>query len=65
VIRADYDNGTLLFSTRNLARLGPEDFLVPAAEATKDTLDDLGRMLLGQRSNFSKFRTFIASPAKV
>jgi len=64
VIRADHDKGTLLFSTRNLARLGPEDFRVPSGEVTKEVLDDLGRMLLGQRSNFTRFRTFLSEPPK-
>jgi hypothetical protein len=65
VIRADYDKGALLFSTRNLARLGPEDFRVPAGEATKEVLDDLGRMLLGQRSNFTRYRSYQTEPPPV
>jgi hypothetical protein len=57
VVQADHDNCALVIATRNLARLGPEDFTLPAREATKEGFDDLGRLLLGQRSNFAKYRT--------
>lgn len=62
VVQASHDNGTLVIATRNLARLGPEDFTLPAGEASKEVFDDLGRLLLGQRSNFSKFRTVQGKP---
>lgn len=57
VVQANHDNGTLVIATRNLSRLGPEDFILPAGEASKEVFDDLGRLLLGHRSNFSKFRS--------
>src|SRR5579871_911084 len=64
VVQAEYDQSALLFSTRNLSRLGPEDFRVPAADAGKEVFDELGRMLLGQRTNFQKFRTFASQSQK-
>jgi hypothetical protein len=60
-IRADHEQSALVFSTRNLMRLGPEDFKVPARDAGKEVFDELGRMLLGQRSNFTKYRTSLAA----
>lgn len=55
VIRADYDAGRLVFATKNLARLGPEEFIVPAAEIDEGCMENFAKMLLGHPSQFKNY----------
>lgn len=63
-VQASHEAGCVVFSTRNLVRLGPEDFKVPAGDAKKEVFDEVGRMLLGQRSNFARYRVFLTPGQK-
>jgi len=63
-VHADHENSAVVFSTRNLIRLGPEEFRVGVDQCGKETLDDLGRLILGQRSGFARYRTLLVSSQK-
>ena len=50
---------TLDILTRNVMRLGADDFQIPAAEVTEAVLEELGRALLGERSTIGRYRTVL------
>jgi hypothetical protein len=56
-VKADHDRGQLLFDAKNLFGLGLEQLVVPAPAVDNELLEDLARTLIGQPSNFRKFRT--------
>jgi hypothetical protein len=60
VIKADHDQGRLLVLAKNLFGLGVEQFVVPAPEVDEAMLDDFAKALIGQQSNFQKFRIVTA-----
>lgn len=57
VIKADHDQGNLLFQTTHLFGLGVEHLSVPAPEISDDMLEDFARALIGQQSEIRKFRS--------
>ncbi len=59
-LRADSEGGRLVFNAKNLMRLGTDDFAVSAAEANEALLEDFATTLLGQPSNFRKYRAAVA-----
>lgn len=56
VIKADHDQGRLLVLAKNLFGLGVEQLVVAAAEVDEAMLDDFAKALIGQQSDFQKFR---------
>lgn len=58
-IRADYDERRILVSGRNLLRLGRDDFLIPADALSDASLDDFAKILIGQPSEFRRYRTVL------
>jgi hypothetical protein len=57
LIKADPDQGRLLMQTKNLLGLGIDAFSVPAPEVNDAWLEELAKTLIGQPSNFKRFRT--------
>ncbi len=55
-LKADLEGRRLLFYGKNALRLGIDDFAVPADELTEEVLEELAKMLIGQRSNFQRYR---------
>jgi len=55
-LKADLEGRRLLFYGKNPLRLGIDDFVVPADELSEDVLEELAKMLIGQRSNFTRYR---------
>jgi hypothetical protein len=56
-LKADIEGRRLLFDAKNALQLGIDEFVVPADELSDDVLEELAKMLIGQRSNFIKYRT--------
>lgn len=56
-IKADYEQRRLLMQTSNLLRAGNDHFEVPAQDISETTLENLARMLMGENSEFRKFRS--------
>jgi hypothetical protein len=56
-LKADIEGRRLLFYGKNALQLGIDDFLVPADELTDEALEEVAKMLIGQRNNFIKYRT--------
>jgi len=56
VIKADHDQGQLLFQTTHLFGLGSEHLAVPAPEISDELLEDFAKALIGQPSEIRKFR---------
>jgi len=54
-LKADIEGRRLLFYGKNALRLGIDDFAVPADDLTEGVLEELAKMLIGQRSNFQRF----------
>lgn len=55
-LRADHEGRRLLFFGKNALRLGTDDFAVPADDLTEGVLEELAKMLIGQKSDFERFR---------
>jgi len=55
-LKADLEGRRLLFYGKNPLRLGIDDFVVPADELSEDVLEELAKMLIGQRSTFPRYR---------
>jgi hypothetical protein len=56
VVKADSERGRLVFSAGNLNHLGEDTFDVPAEDIGEPVLEALARMLLGEPSEFRKYR---------
>jgi hypothetical protein len=56
-LTADIEGRRLVFNGKNALELGLDDFVVPADELSDAVLEELAKMLIGQRSNFIKYRT--------
>ncbi len=56
-LRADIEGRRLLFYGKNALQLGIDDFVVPADELSDEVLEELAKLLIGQRNNFIKYRT--------
>ena len=52
LIKADYAAGNLLLRTRNIDRFGMMEFRLLPDELTHETLDELTKLLLGDKSRF-------------
>jgi hypothetical protein len=55
-LKVDHEGRRLLFYGKNALRLGSDDFAVPADELSDEILEELAKMLIGQRSNFTRYR---------
>lgn len=55
-LKADIEGRRLLFYGKNALQLGIDDFAVPADELSDEVLEELAKMLIGQRNNFIKYR---------
>ena len=55
-LKADIEGRRLLFYGKNALRLATDDFVVPADELSDEMLEELAKVLLGQRSNFMRYR---------
>jgi hypothetical protein len=58
-IKADHRQMRLQVTAKNLLRLGPDDFIVPAQDVDEPWLEDFAMTLLGQQGNFRKYRTVV------
>lgn len=58
-VTVNYEDATLDVATRNLMRLGQDDFRFPAASVTETLVEELARATLGQRSTLARYRTVL------
>jgi hypothetical protein len=54
--KADHEGRRLLFYGKNALRLGNDDFAVPADSLTEGVLEELAKLLIGQKSDFPRYR---------
>src|SRR5574341_81899 len=59
-LKADHEGSKLLFFGKNALKLGTDDFAVPADDLTEAHLEDLAKLLIGQRSEFHRYHTKLA-----
>ena len=52
IIKADYVAGNLLLRTRNIDRFGMMEFRLQANDLNQETLDELTKLFLGEKSRF-------------
>lgn len=52
LIKADYETGDLILRTRNIDRFGMMEFRLQAEQLDQNTLDELTKLFLGEKSNF-------------
>lgn len=52
IIRADYEAGNLLLRTRNIERFGMMEFRLQPGDLNPETLDELTKLFLGEKSRF-------------
>lgn len=52
LIKADYAAGHLILRTRNIDRFGMMEFKLQAGELNQETLDELTKLFLGEKSRF-------------
>ena len=55
-LRADYVRRCALLRCRNVAMLGLASYVIPAAELTDITMEELGKAILGMPSTLANFR---------
>lgn len=55
-LKADIEGRRLLFYGKNALQLGIDDFAVPADELTDEVLEELAKVLIGRRSQFTRYR---------
>jgi hypothetical protein len=58
-LRADNTRGRVVVVTKNLLRTGGDDFAFPAADCSEKLLEDLALTLIGQPSDFRRYRTVL------
>ena len=58
-VKADIEGRRLLFYGKNVLRLGTDDFSVPADELSEAVLEELAKMLIGQKSDFLRYRAVL------
>jgi hypothetical protein len=56
-LKADIEGRRLLFYGKNALQLGIDDFALPADDVNDAVLEELAKMLIGQRNDFIKYRT--------
>ena len=59
-LKADHEGRRLLFYGKNALKLGTDDFAVPADDLTEAHLEELAKVLIGQRSEFHRYHTKLA-----
>lgn len=52
VLKADYETGTLILRTRNIDRFGMMEFKLQPEDIHQETLDELTKLFLGEKSRF-------------
>ena len=62
VVKADHEQGRLLFQATHIFGLGVEQFVVPAADISEEMLEDFAKALIGQQSQIRKYRVVGAQP---
>jgi hypothetical protein len=62
-LRANHEQGTIDVIARNLLRLGPDDFRIPANDVREDVLEEVAQALLGRKSALAPYRTVIGPVA--
>ena len=62
VVKADHEQGRLLFQATHIFGLGVEQFVVPAADISEEMLEDFAKALIGQPSQIRKYRVVGAQP---
>jgi hypothetical protein len=58
-LRADNARGRVTGVTKNLLRTGGDDFAFPADDCSEKLLEDLALTLIGQPSDFRRYRTVL------
>jgi len=58
-VRADHEGRRLLFLGKNALRLGIDDFAVPADDLSETVLEELAKVLIGQKSDFHRYRAVL------
>ena len=58
-VRADHEGRRLLFLGKNALRLGIDDFAVPADDLSEAVLEELAKVLIGQKSDFHRYRAVL------
>ena len=58
-VKADHEGRRLLFLGKNALRLGIDDFAVPADDLSETVLEELAKMLIGQKSDFHRYRAVL------
>lgn len=58
-LRADYSRGRVTAVTKNLLRTGGDDFAFPADDCGEKLLEDLALTIIGQPSDFRRYRTVL------
>lgn len=59
-LKADHEGRRLLFYGKNALKLGTDDFVVPADDLNEHHLEELAKLLIGQRSEFHKYHAKLA-----
>jgi hypothetical protein len=54
--KADHEGRRILFYGKNALRLGNDDFAVPADDLGEPVLEELAKLLIGQKSDFTRYR---------
>lgn len=62
VVKADHEQGRLLFQATHIFGLGVEQFIVPAPDISEEMLEDFAKALIGQQSQIKKYRVAGAQP---
>lgn len=55
-IKADHDQGRMMIAAKNLFGIGVDQYAVPVPEVSEAMLEDFAKALIGQKSEFRKFR---------
>ena len=58
-VRADHEGRRVLFFGKNALRLGTDDFAVPADDLSEAVLEELAKALIGQKSDFHRYRAVL------
>lgn len=58
-LRADNTRGRIVVVTKNLLRTGSDDFAFPADDCGEKLLEDLALTIIGQPSDFRRYRTVL------
>ena len=59
-LRADYAQRRVVVVAKNLLRTGGDDFAFPGDDCGEKLLEDMARLLIGQPSDFRRYRTVLS-----